>query len=322
MLQNLQPGEELTDFFILRRKELRCSRDSNEQYWALELGSAQGRIFGSLWGDRKAFAAAVSEGDIVKVRAKVIEWKGRPYLDIEQLRKAKDEEGVAYAQLIPRREGVQDLSATLRRRIETMENPHLRLLLQRVLDDARIQGRIEQAPAGKLWHHCRLGGLLEHTLQVLRAVEALAPLYAHVDRELLIAGAVLHDIGKIFEFEWDRFIDYSDEGRLLGHAAIGYHLVADHIREIDGFPEELRKKLLHMILAHHGEREKGAVVPPMTREAILLHYIDEMDAKMSAFARIFEQEGGRSRWSRYVNLLDCFFYFGEPEENQQAEAVS
>lgn len=320
-MQNLQPGQEVISFFILRRKELRQKRDTGEPYWALELSNASGRIFGSLWLDRKALAEDVDEGDIVKVRAKVIEWKGRPYLDIAQLRKARAEEGLTYEQLIPRTDAAEGLSA-LKQRIETMQNDHLRLLLRRIFEDVRIRAKIEQAPAGKLWHHCRLGGLIEHTLQVLRIVEAIAPLYAHVDRELLVAGAVLHDIGKIFEFEWDKFIDYSDEGRLHGHSAMGYLIVAEHIRQIAGFPEELKKRLLHMILAHHGEREKGAVVPPMTREAILLHSIDELDAKMGAFERIFAQEGGRSRWSRYVNLLDCFFYFGEPEKNHESDAVS
>ena len=318
MISDFQPGQKLVEFFVLRHKEIRNKRDSSEIYLSLELGDASGRIFGSLWNDAAAMHDALHEGRIVKVRALVIDWNGRNHLSIEKIRAAKNSDHVDIDTFLPRsKESPQVLLEQLSAYIEQVDDPFLKKLLLGVFENDKIILRLQRAPGGKLWHHCYSGGLLEHTLHVVQSCIVLSSNYPSLNKALLICGAMLHDIGKIVEFSTNGFFDYSDEGRLHGHISIGFHLVAGWIDAIDGFPNELKKELLHLILSHQGKREHGSPVEPMTREAFVLNCADELDAKLAAFDRIYEreQEPGK-KWSNYVNLLDRFFYFGDKDASK------
>jgi 3'-5' exoribonuclease len=175
------------------------------------------------------------------------------------------------------------------------------------------------APGGKLWHHAYLGGLLEHTIAVVELCRTMAGIYPMVNRDLLMTGAILHDIGKIEEYGYGRgFIDFTDEGRLWGHISIGAQCVRAAIEELereDGFPEELKTQVVHLILSHQGELEHGSPVLPQTLEAMILYYADEMDSKANALKHIIERDAKSGRtWSQYINLLDRFIYIGNPED--------
>ena len=315
MISDLKAGQKLVEFFVLRHKEIRNKRDSSEIYLSLELGDASGRIFGSLWNDAAAMNDALQVGRVVKVRGLVIDWHGRNHLSVDKIRAAKTTDNVSLDAFLPHsKESPQALLERLSAYIKQVDDPFLEKLLLRVFEDDNLTLSLQRAPGGKLWHHCYSGGLLEHTLNVVQSCVSLSSNYPSLDKSLLVCGAILHDVGKIVEYSSNGFFEYSDEGRLHGHISIGFHLVAGWIDEIDGFPDELRKKLLHLILSHQGKKEHGSPVEPMTREAFVLNCADELDAKLAAFDRIFEREHEPGKkWSNYVNLLDRFFYFGDKE---------
>ena len=316
MISELKSGQKFIDFFVLRHKEMRTKRDSTEKYLSLELGDASGRIFGSLWNDVSAMNASLQEGQIVKVRGVVIDWHGKTHLSVDKIRCANKADNVDIDKFLPSsKESPERLLKQLAAFIKDVDNPFLKQLLDAVFKNAEIKAQLLKTPGGKLWHHCYTGGLLEHTIMVVRTCRSLAAQYDKLNRSLLIAGAMLHDIGKIIEFSSNGYFDYSDEGRLHGHISIGFHIVSGWIEQIEGFPPDLKNELLHLILSHQGAREHGSPVTPMTREALILNCADELDAKMGAFERIYnhEYEPGK-KWSNYVNLMDRFFYFGENSE--------
>lgn len=312
MIRDLKPGQKITEFFIIRSKELRRRKNDNGYYLALELGDASGRIFGSLWDNVEETYKKIKEGEPAKIQAIVIDWKGRPHLSVERVRPAQVKDKLNLDDFIPKtKENEEKLLVKLFDIIESVKNEHLRLLLNNIFTSASIQSKLKRTPAGKLWHHCYEGGLLVHTIAVVKIVESLSKLYPHLNRDLVVAAALLHDIGKITEYETKGYIDYSDEGRLHGHISIGFHYVASKIEDMAEFPGELKNQLLHLILAHQGSREHGSPVEPMTREAFVLYYADELDSKLNAFERIYEREHEEGKkWSNFVKLLDRFLYFG------------
>jgi len=196
-----------------------------------------------------------------------------------------------------------------------VQNTFLRGLLDLIFQDQKIRKAFGDAPGGKLWHHAYLGGLLEHTLSVTKIAEQAAKQYPGINRDLLLTAGLLHDIGKISSYTYRTVIDFTDEGRLLGHIVIGAQMVTDKIKIFPDFPRPLAKELLHLILSHQGKLEQASPVVPMTLEALLLYYADEIDSKANAFLRIQEREKKPGRtWSSYVNLMNQYFYFGEDED--------
>jgi 3'-5' exoribonuclease len=313
MIADLKAGQKITDFFVVRHKEIRTKKDSSETYLSIELGDASGRLFGSFWGDWHDVDAELKVGELVKVRASVIDWHGKPHLSITKIRPICASDDVSLDLFLPTsKKNPSQLFDEYLGFVKQVKNKHLKKVLTAITDNDELVEKMKKAPGGKLWHHCYLGGLLEHSNNVARLVLSIADTYKHVNRDLLLTGALLHDIGKIVEFKWQGFIDYSDTGRLHGHISIGYFYVANAIEKIKDFPSTLRDELLHLILAHQGKLEHGSPVVPMTREAMILNYADELDSKISAFDRIEENEHEPGRvWSNYVKLLDRFLYFGD-----------
>ncbi len=312
MIRDLKPGQKITEFFIIRSKELRGRKNDNGFYLALELGDASGRIFGSLWDNVEESYKQIKEGEPVKIKALVIDWKGRPHLSIERVRPTQVRDKVNLDDFIPKmEENEEKLWKQFYKVVEGVKNKHLSCLLRNIFINKNFKSEYNKAPAGKLWHHCYEGGLLVHSLAVAKLVENLCELYPRINRDLVVSGALLHDIGKIAEYETKGYIDYSDEGRLHGHISLGFHYVASKIQDIDKFPEDLKNQLLHLILAHQGRREHGSPVEPMTREAFVLYYADEIDSTLNAFERIYDREHEEGKkWSNFVKLLDRFLYFG------------
>lgn len=316
MICDIKPGQSIVAFFILRKKELRTMHGNRDFYLSLELGDSSGRIFASVWQNAEKLYSDLEEGQPVKVRAKVIDWKGRAHLSVEKIRPVEERDELDAGTLLPEAKAdIQKILADIRAIIEDVKNEQLRVLLNSFYQDEKFAEQFCQAPGGKLWHHCYKGGLAEHTLAVANMCMQIASLYPRIHRDLLVAGALLHDIGKIREYEVQGFFDFSDAGRLLGHIAMGYHKVAERIEALPDFPEKLADQLLHLILSHQGKREQGAPVVPMTREAMILYYADELDSRLNAMERIYnrDKEPGR-KWSQYIKLLDRFIYFGDEDD--------
>jgi 3'-5' exoribonuclease len=208
---------------------------------------------------------------------------------------------------------VEGMFSSLRGYAGTVESPWLRKLLEAFLDDGDVAARLKRAPAAKGFHHAYLGGLLEHTLSMVRVLDFLASHYPTVSRDMLIAGGILHDIGKIEEFAYDRAIDYSTPGRLLGHIYLGVEMLDRKIAAIEGFPEGLALELKHVVLAHHGELDFGSPKRPKTVEALIVHFVVDLDAKVMAFQEFIGNSGGEeSEWTLFHRFFERFLYKGKP----------
>jgi 3'-5' exoribonuclease len=320
-IKQLSAGDHVVGFFVIRKKALRTKKADGSPFLALEFGDASGRISAAIWEDVSQQDRTLAVGDIVKVQGTVYQYRESLSLHIEKIRKARPEDGVSPDTFLPgSSRNLKKLEDKFRWLLDSVEEPYLNQLLHAVFSSPFLEDFCK-APGGKLWHHNRVGGLLEHTLGVAEICLKAAEQYPAVSRDLLLAGALLHDIGKVDSYGTDKgFIEYTDQGRLLGHIVIGYRRVENAVERIPDFPEELRKQILHLILSHQGELEKGSPVVPMTLEAILLYYADEMDSKADAFQRIMrgEKEPGK-KWSQFVHLLDRFIYFGESKIEEKSD---
>lgn len=316
MIKDLTVGAKVLSFFVLRKKELKTRRDSDETYLSVELGDASGRISGTLWEEVEERFEALEPGDVVKVKGKVINFKERPHVTIEKIRRAEERDEYDLTRLVPVTEKDLDVLFThLDELIKSVENSYLRSLLNLIFNDSGILEAFGKAPAGKLWHHNYLGGLLEHTLSVTDICDRVGKLYPGVNRDLLITGGLLHDIGKIASYHYETLINFSDEGRLLGHIMIGSQIVHDKIKSIENFPKNLETELVHLILSHQGKLEQASPVVPMMLEAIILYYADELDSTANAFLRIIKKEKKVGiKWSSFVQLMNRYFYFGVEEK--------
>jgi 3'-5' exoribonuclease len=214
----------------------------------------------------------------------------RPQLTIHKMRRM-DESEIEYGDYFPSsRRDPGEMWAELRGIVGQMANPHLKALLESMLDDEDIARRYRLAPAAKQIHHAFLGGLIEHVLSLCKLARLTAGHYPNVDYDLLLTGVVLHDIGKIYELNYERGFSYSNEGQLLGHIHIGIRMMGEKLRGIPDFPPRLRILVEHMILSHHGELEYGSPKVPLFPEALLLHYLDDMDSKMECMRALIEND--------------------------------
>lgn len=307
----------MTEFFVLRKQEIRDTVDG-KRFLKLELGDRTGRIDGVVWDNADQIYDLAQTGDVVKIKASVTTYKEMPQLKVEKLRKAKEEE-IDLSDFLPASErDLDSLYDEFKEAVSSIQNSHLRSLLELLLKDSSVTEKLKVTPGGKLWHHAYVGGLLQHTLRVVQVCEKAASMYELVDRDLLITGALVHDIGKISSYSARGFFDYTDEGRLIGHIVSGNELIDRKIQMIEDFPSELALRLKHLILSHQGELEFASPVVPMTLEAIILHYADDMDAKADAFSHIIKTQKSRGkRWSDWVNLINRYIYLGEEEETEE-----
>lgn len=268
-------------FFAVLSRQLRSRKDGG-QYLAATLADKTGKVECRMWEN---FAESdFDAGDIVKVRAQVCRYNGHFQLVIEKARRAARDEVEGSDYLPSTQLNVDGLWSELTRWVESLNSVPLKALLRLILEDDEIRTRFREAPAAKALHHAWLGGLLEHVVSLLGMCDAAAAHYHGIHRDLLLTGAILHDIGKLEELSWDTRFEYSLRGQLLGHITIGFALVDRKIEQIPDFPPRLRLLLEHMILSHHGKLEFGSPKPPMIPEAILLHYLDDLDAKMQTVA--------------------------------------
>lgn len=310
---DLKPGSEIADFFVLRKKEIK--EYNGQRFLKLELGDKTGRIDGVVWDNPEEIFNLAEAGEIVKIKGWVTTYRDASQIKVERLRKAIQNE-IDLSDFLPSSEKEPSvLLEEFKKVVSSVQNPHLRKLLELLLEDSNLTDKIKGTPGGKLWHHAYVGGLLEHTLKVTQICEKAASMYPLANRDLLITGALLHDIGKINSYSAKGFFDYTDEGRLVGHIVSGEELVAKKMQEISNFPPELALQVKHLILSHQGQLEYASPVVPQTIEAVILYYADEMDAKVDAFGHIIKtQKRKGKKWSDWVHLIDRYIYLGEDEE--------
>jgi 3'-5' exoribonuclease len=287
-VKELEPNRNFTASFLVRTKEIR-EKKTGEPYLSLSLSDRTGEIEGKMWDNVAEVMDTFERDDFVKVKGLTQIYHNRPQLTVHKMRRLEDSE-VDYADYFPASaRDPADMWRELRDITAAMGDVHLRALVNAVLDDPEIAQRYRKAPAAKQIHHAWLGGLLEHVLSLCQLCRYMAAHY-HVDLDLLLAGAVLHDLGKIYELSYDRSFGYTTEGQLLGHMVMGLRIVGDKLRDLPDFPPRLRTLVEHMIVSHHGKYEFGSPKLPQFAEALLLHYIDDMDSKMECMRALVEQD--------------------------------
>ncbi|MFH1862952.1 MAG: HD domain-containing protein [bacterium] len=322
LLGELREGDHFTGFVAIRRLESRQKKDGSP-FLVVEFSDRSGRLPGKIWEQVEEFKKILEVGQVVKLAGTITTFQDKPEIHIERLRPINPEDPVDRSRIIPTSERTADeMRRHLRRLIEGIRHPQLRQFLRRFFDDPEISEAYFQAPGGKQWHHAYVGGLAEHSLNIAEILLKVVEFYPHANSDLLVAGALLHDVGKIQEFNWDVTVDYSDRGRLIGHIVLGQELLASRRQLEPGLDDEIWKNLMHLVLSHQGSGEQGSPVVPMTLEAILLHHADEMDSKANAFNRIIQRsrEKGDS-WTEWVTLMNRYLYSGgkitDSQEDQQ-----
>jgi len=251
------------------------------------LGDRTGDLDAKMWDNVTEVVEAFERDDFVKVKGLIQVYHNRPQLTIHKIRRM-DESEVDFGDYFPSSQrDPQEMWVELREVVNGIANPHLRGLVNAMLDDGDIARRYRMAPAAKQIHHAYLGGLIEHVLSLCALARFTAAHY-RVDLDLLLTGVVLHDIGKIYELNYERGFSYSPDGQLIGHIDIAMRMVADKLRAIPDFPPTLRTLVEHMILSHHGHLEFGSPKLPQFPEALLLHFLDDMDSKMEAMRALIE----------------------------------
>jgi 3'-5' exoribonuclease len=316
-------NQAVVSFFAVSSKQVRSRKDGTGQYMALTLGDRTGQIESRMWENFAEAAAGFEQGDVVKVRAEVCRYNGRLQLNLEKLRLAAADE-VELADYVPHtQKNVEELWSTLVRTVDSFSDLSLQALLRSFLDDPVLAPALREAPAAKSLHHAWLGGLLEHVVSLVGICELAARHYPEINRDLLLTGAMLHDIGKLEELRWGTSFDYTLQGQLVGHITLGIAMIEKKLAALPDFPPALRILVEHMVLSHHGKLEFGSPKLPMIPEAVLLNYLDDLDAKMhlmrSEFAR-HEAEGGEAGemtdWVRAMDrpLLNTATFLKPPTE--------
>jgi 3'-5' exoribonuclease len=301
-VSSLQDGQAVTTHFLVCVKEIRSTREG-KTYLRLELGDSTGRVEARMWSGFDAMAASFERDDFVKVQARVENYRNKLQLAIEKIRRAEESE-VDPADFFPHtKENVEEMYAKLLEIVASVGNRWLRQLLDSVVQDPEIVPRLKRAPAAKVMHHAFYGGLLEHVLSLCNLCRVVLSHYPEANADLLLSGAVLHDVGKLKELSYDRSIGYTDEGQLLGHILIEYEQLTKKIDAIEGFPPELKTLVLHMLISHHGQYEFGSPKLPMFREALLLHYLDDLDSKMAAIRSALDSDEGEGNWTGFNGAL-------------------
>jgi 3'-5' exoribonuclease len=299
---DLGAEQTITTFFLVREKEIRNTREG-KQYLRLELGDRSGTIEARMWDQFEAIAKEFGRDDFVKVQARVEIYRNRPQLSLQQVRRAKPEE-VDLADFLPHtKEDVGKLWAQLLEYANSIENSWLKKLVNGIISDPAIAARYKRAPAAKVMHHAYLGGLLEHVVGLCGLARQVAAHYPELNADLLLTIAILHDVGKLDELCFDRAIGYTTEGQLLGHIVMELETVSKAMDAIEGFPANLKTVVQHLLISHHGQYEFGSPKLPMIREALIFHYLDDMDSKMAAVRAALAAESGEDEWSVYSGAL-------------------
>ncbi|MBP1729290.1 MAG: yhaM [Deltaproteobacteria bacterium] len=319
-VKDIKDREQIQEVFLVKDK-ITAMAKNGKPYMNLKLMDKTGEVDAKIWDNIDQIAPLFEKNDFLKVSAKASVYLGKMQLVIGELRKIPEEE-VTLADFLPETErDITEMEAELQTLLATLENGWLRRLLHDIFADPQIAPLYRVAPAAKGMHHVYLGGLLEHSLAVAKLVDAVVPLYQGMNRDLLIAGALLHDLGKVREMKFARAFDYSDEGKLIGHISIGVEMIHERICMIPDFPPELAMHLKHLILSHHGQYEYGSPKRPKTVEATVLNYLDDLDSKINGIHTHIKKEGEmQGNWTAYHRLYDRYFYIDRSEESPGDEA--
>ncbi len=288
-VNELKLDQVITSSFLVCSKEIR-QKKKGDPYLSLQLGDRTGELDAKMWDNVADVMETFERDDFVKVKGLLQIFHNRPQLTMHTIHRLDDRE-VDFTDYFPAsKRDPEEMWRELRGFAAAIVHPHLHKLVAALLDDADIARRYRLAPAAKQIHHAYLGGLIEHVLSLCHLARLTASHYTAIDADLLLTGVIVHDIGKVYELSYERGFSYSDEGQLLGHMLIAVRLIGDKLRDIPDFPPRLRSLVEHMIISHHGQLEYGSPKTPVFPEAMMLHYLDDMDSKMECMRHLVETD--------------------------------
>ncbi len=294
-----QENKIITSSFVVASKQVKAKKNG-EPYLALILADRTGQIEAKMWDNVEEFIDVFEQDDFLKIKGLINKYKNRFQLTIHKLRRM-EEGDIDFTDYLPKTtRDIGELWRTLTEFVASFENPHLKSLVELFMADAEIAERYRNAPAAKTLHHAYIGGLLDHVVSLFRSCDLICRNYPQVNRDLLLTGAFLHDIGKIHELTYNRAFSYTTRGQLLGHMIIELEMLQAKLATFPDFPPELKTLLEHLIISHHGQYDFGSPKLPMFPEALMLHYLDDLDSKMEAMRAHFEREAElEGPWTSY-----------------------
>lgn len=302
-VDTLQEGDVVNDYFVATRKDLR-EQQKGGKFLGMVFKDRSGEIGGILWNNAASVAKLFEVGDVVNVRGTIVSYQDRLQVRVDQVLPMRKEEYSA-TDLVYEPEDTGKVADKFRAILGGIQNEWLKRLVDSILDDAVLMKRFTEAAAGKKWHHAYRGGLVQHCYEMAKLALTVGELFPNLDKDVLLTGILVHDIGKLDEMTQDLFVDYTTVGKLLGHLTIGADLVQRRIDAIPDFPESLRIQVLHCVLSHHGTLENGSPVLPKTLEALVLYHLDNLDAQADAFTRIAQETRDKGQaWSEFIPLID------------------
>ena len=313
-VKDIRAGDRVSDLFLVAEKNMAISQKGNP-YLNLKLRDRTGEVDGRVWDRAAEMNNIFQAGDIIQIQSQAVSFRNVIQLSISKIA-VVDDPAVTPADYLPSSASdIPKMFEALMAIVDTIQNPHLKTLLDLIFSDEETADAFRKAPAAKGFHHAYIGGLLEHTLSVTRLLDLVTQHYRNVNRDLVITGGILHDIGKIHELSFNGTMDYTDEGRLVGHIVLAVEFVDAKIAAIDKFPKQLALELRHILLSHHGTLEFGSPKRPKTLEALIVNFIDDLDAKANAFSGFMTVPGNETNWTPYHRLLERFIYKGQEGED-------
>ncbi len=316
-VEGLKTDTRVSGCYLVKSKRLSTTRNGNP-FLNLTLADKTGEMPAKVWENAQHLSGLFREGDIVEINGKTNTYQSQIQLTVFDLGPVNDppDPGL-FVETSPF--DIPGMMRSLRALLKQVNNTHLRALIDQFLKDRKFMDRFRKAPAAKNFHHSYLGGLLEHTLSVCRLAAMVADHYPSLNKDLLITAAFLHDVGKIREFSWNLNIDYTDEGRLVGHIVLGVAMVDEKLRSIEEFDHELAIRLRHLILSHHGQYDFGSPKEPKFQEAFALHLVDDLDAKINGLDRFMKTDRQEGLWTDFNRMFKRYFFKGPLPGAQDAE---
>ena len=301
-INELHEGENIIEHYLCKSRQTMKSRNG-KNYLSLKLQDKTGMVDAKVW-DLNNDIQSFQENDFIKVDAFVTTFNNELQLNVKRIRRSREGE-YDPADFVPSTDkNIDEMYDQLMGYIKTMKNPYLKKLLEEIfLRHPVISKEFKYHSAAKAMHHSFRGGLVEHTLSVTQLCDFLAPRYNYVNRDILVASAMLHDVGKVLDLSDFPTNDYTDDGQLLGHLILGSELIRDAAAKIDGFPKRLESLMKHCMLSHHGEYEYGSPKLPSTPEAFLLHCADNLDAKTKMIEEALAADSTQGHWAGYNRML-------------------
>lgn len=307
-VNEIKEHDRVTGFFVAAKKSLLTTKNG-APYLSITLADRTGDIEGRVWEDADKLDQAFEKGSYVKVDGVASAYNGRMQLKIDRLRAASKDEVEPRDYVASSRFDAGQMFGEVRALVDGVGDDFIRQILNLFLDDPAIGEAFQKAPAAKGVHHPFVSGLLEHTLSVMQLSHRIADHYPRANRDLLLAGAFLHDLGKTRELTWETGFDYTTEGRLVGHLLLTIQWLHEKAAQVPGFPKELEMHLVHLVAAHHGQLEHGSPKVPHTLEAMIVHALDELDSRVQSWTMIFDRDRGEE-WTEFQRLYDRFLFKG------------